>query len=296
MSSYKIGDNWLIPINLKKENSSFIATGKTVQSRLIYLKGNTEVVLIDSKTLSDSATGADWANGLVVAEYTSGETNALTKFNNIFIEIKVTDGAQVDIWPLREIMVETSSYVSVPVLPYSDLKDDVFLEVPDAPIALIMKRIELVLQDFCKKTDSWIETATVTSTNAESYSIYRNGMTRIQKILTVKVDNVVLDPYYYVLDDCDILFKNDYKPQIDSEIKISLSLMPINGFCADFIINMYRKELVSGCVSSLMMMPNRSWTSFQLAPIFKKEFFHAVSRELSRQASFGTDKSGGISA
>jgi len=296
MSSFKIGENWNIPINLKKENAVFDASSKVVQSRLIYLKGNVQEVLVDYKNLSDSTSGSDWTNGLVVAEYTSGETAAITKFNNVFIEITVTDGADVTIWPLREVMVESSIYISVPVLPYSDLRDDVFLEVPDAPIPLILKRIESVLQDFCKATDAWQEKASFQSTDVSSYSLYRNGVGRISKILSVTVDDYVLNPKYYVLDDCDIKFVNGFKPNLGSQIVVLLSLIPIDGFCADFIINMYKRELVAGCVSSLMMMPNRSWTSFQLAPIFKKEYFSAVCRELSKQASNGTSESIGIKA
>ena len=298
MAFYTLGDNWNIPITLKKEGGLFDVSGATIEAGIFYVKGNTKETVIDYKNVDELTSGSDWGNGLIVADFTDIETAAITYYNNLFVSVKVMIGLALYEYPLKEINVQEASYISVPTLPFSDLCEDVFLELPDVPKALIEKRIQLTIRDFAIRTDAWHETTIITSTESESYSMYKSGVSKIHKIIKVTVDGQEIEPYIYRLDDDTIVFDSNYnyKPKLDSEIIVTLSMIPNSCECPDFFIHLYSRELIAGTIANLMMMPNRSWTNFDISTVFKKEYYSGVERELSRQISEGTYNSRGLSA
>ena len=296
MSAYKVGEVWQIPITLKKEGSIYDASSKVVEAGIFHIKGNSKSTLINFKTLSSSASGADWSNGVVVVELTALETATIDKLNNVFVEIKVTDGADVELWPVREIPVIPAIYVSVPTLPFSDLTDEVLIEIPKASKPLIEMRLLKVITDFCKRTNSWQESCSFNAVAEQlNYTLPANGLAKIFMILEVSVNDTVISKNDYSLNDCDIIFEKNRQPN-SGVITVKTSMIPDGMECPDWFLSHYRTGLIYGGVSSLMKMPNRSWTDFNLAEYYEKEYFNILAEELYKQTSHGVSGSGGMSA
>lgn len=97
------GDDVSLSVTLKKDNSTFtINPAATVEASLVSQDHNT--VVLAPVTVSNSATGADWANSLVVIEFTSTETNSITTYGELILEIQVDDSGKTTFF--AEISVE----------------------------------------------------------------------------------------------------------------------------------------------------------------------------------------------
>jgi len=93
MSVIVTGDDVALPITLKKDNAVFaIDAGATVKASLI--SADRTAVLIAPVTCSNVAIGTDWPNSLVVVEFSSAETSAITTAGTALIEIQVDDGGK----------------------------------------------------------------------------------------------------------------------------------------------------------------------------------------------------------
>jgi len=96
MSVIVTGDDVALPVTLKKDGATFtIDPGATVQASIISV--DRSVALIPAVTCSNAATGADWANSLLIVAFTSTETAAILDANlgAALLEIQVDDSGKL---------------------------------------------------------------------------------------------------------------------------------------------------------------------------------------------------------
>jgi hypothetical protein len=86
------GDDVAISCTLKKNGATFtIDPGATVEASLI--QTDHETVLLAPVAQSNGAAGADWANSLVVVEFTSSQTD-IAFTGSALLEIQVDDSGK----------------------------------------------------------------------------------------------------------------------------------------------------------------------------------------------------------
>lgn len=82
------GDDVIMPVTLRKNGNTFnIDAGAEVKASVISKSKST--TLIQPVTLSSGASGADWANSLVIVSFSSSDTANITKFGDATLEIQV---------------------------------------------------------------------------------------------------------------------------------------------------------------------------------------------------------------
>ena len=94
MSVIVTGDDVALPVTLKKDGETFsIDAGATVQASIVL--ADRSATLIPAVTCSNSAAGADWLNSLVVVEFSSAATGAVTDYVPALVEIQVDDSGKL---------------------------------------------------------------------------------------------------------------------------------------------------------------------------------------------------------
>lgn len=88
-------------IRLRIGASYFSVASATIKASLIDATKTSE--LIADTTLSSSATGADWTNGLVAVDFTAAQTTSLVP-GKAFIELAITIGGKK--LPVNHVPVE----------------------------------------------------------------------------------------------------------------------------------------------------------------------------------------------
>lgn len=95
IASRVIGDTWKIPITLTRKSVPEPVNQATEIKAVVYDEYGNNVTPV--KTLSSSAIGADWLNGLVIMELTSLETSGITA-GTVYIEIQVETNSNQETW------------------------------------------------------------------------------------------------------------------------------------------------------------------------------------------------------
>lgn len=62
-------------------------------------------LLIPSTVSSSGATGADWPNSLIVAEFTQEQTSKIEQYGDAFLEVSVNDGTRLP-WFVSVVVVK----------------------------------------------------------------------------------------------------------------------------------------------------------------------------------------------
>jgi hypothetical protein len=104
MAEYFTGDDWTIPVTLKKNGSVFDVSGGTVTAAVVKLNGDTPTVLIDDTVQSEVATGADWTNGIVIVEFAKANTDISTTGDH-WLEVQVEKAGKTETWPRARIKI-----------------------------------------------------------------------------------------------------------------------------------------------------------------------------------------------
>jgi len=87
------GDDVTLPVTLKKDSATFtIPVSATVKTAIV--SPNRDQVLIPASLSSDTASGADWANSLIIATFSSTETSKVTNYGDAILEIQVNDSGK----------------------------------------------------------------------------------------------------------------------------------------------------------------------------------------------------------
>lgn len=87
------GDDVALSVTLKKGGATFLINGTaTVQASLVSLDHQTTYA--GPVAQSNAASGADWANSLVVVELASANTSSITYQGKALLEIQVDDSGK----------------------------------------------------------------------------------------------------------------------------------------------------------------------------------------------------------
>jgi len=93
------GDDWDISITLKKDGVAFDVSAATeILGSVVDSDGTTVSTIIGTVTADSGATGADWANGIVVLEFANANTASLDPQKG-WVEIQVTIASKKTTWP-----------------------------------------------------------------------------------------------------------------------------------------------------------------------------------------------------
>lgn len=91
------GDDIAVPIDLTKTKVKFsIGIGATVRTRIVSTDHKTALTGITAS--SNTASGADWPNSRIVAEFAKADTSGITTQGLALIEIEVIDNGVTTTW------------------------------------------------------------------------------------------------------------------------------------------------------------------------------------------------------
>ena len=94
LASIVTGDDSVLPIELRKEQQAFvIANTATIKASVI--SKSRKVVLIPAVDVLETNVGSVWGTSLVVVQFTSAETAAITRFSEALLEVQVDDGGKI---------------------------------------------------------------------------------------------------------------------------------------------------------------------------------------------------------
>lgn len=96
------GDDVALPVTLRKDAQTFtINPAATIQAAVVSVDKAT--TLIAATTVLEANTGSDWANSLIVVEFDSATTGAITQYTKAYLEIEVNDGGKLTWFTTIEI-------------------------------------------------------------------------------------------------------------------------------------------------------------------------------------------------
>ena len=98
-------DDWAISVTLNKDGAAFdVSTATDISAAIVNNDGTNPTTIISAVTLDSGATGADWANGVVVVEIPNASTDVDPQ--NAYLEIQVTIAAKKTTWPRNNIVIK----------------------------------------------------------------------------------------------------------------------------------------------------------------------------------------------
>lgn len=105
------GDDVSIPVTLKQgadvaSLATFTINPSATVTACIVSTGKNEQYSAEV-TCNNAATGADWANSLVIVEFTSAQTNAITHVGTAMLEIQVNDSGKTTYYQQIKILSDT---------------------------------------------------------------------------------------------------------------------------------------------------------------------------------------------
>ena len=100
------GDDVSISVTLKRNGATFtIDPAATVKASII--KSDHVTILLAAIEQSEAATGADWANSLVIVSFTSTETLSIDHTGEAILEIQVDDSGKTTFFAVINIVSGT---------------------------------------------------------------------------------------------------------------------------------------------------------------------------------------------
>jgi hypothetical protein len=100
------GDDVAISSTLKRNGSTFlISPTATVSASLI--KTDHSTILLGPVDQVSTASGADWSNSLVIVEFTSAQTGAITYTGEALLEVQVNDSGKTTFFAVISIIAGT---------------------------------------------------------------------------------------------------------------------------------------------------------------------------------------------
>lgn len=98
-------DDWDITVTLKKDGAAYdVSTATDISAAVVSDDGTNPTTIIAATSMSAVATGADWANGVVVCEFAAANTDVSPQ--NAFLEIQVTLGGKKTTWPRNNVVIK----------------------------------------------------------------------------------------------------------------------------------------------------------------------------------------------
>jgi hypothetical protein len=102
------GDDWDILITLNRNGTPQDVSGaSSIDASIVSSDDDNVTTLIAAVSLNSGATGADWSNGVVLAEFPAASTGVATGI--AYVELQVTEGGKKTTWPRQAIIVKTGT-------------------------------------------------------------------------------------------------------------------------------------------------------------------------------------------
>ena len=93
MTTLVTGDDVAVPVKLKKDGLTFnIPLTATIQAAIV--SADHSQTLAGPVAVLSSAAGSDWANSLVVAKFTSAQTDGILEYKPALLEVEVNDNGR----------------------------------------------------------------------------------------------------------------------------------------------------------------------------------------------------------
>lgn len=98
------GDDFTANVTLYVDGATFDASGATITAAVVSRHHATKFT--SDVAQSEVATGADWANSLIVVEFGPTETAKVTEYGSALVEIQVNDGTTKRSWFQSVVVVK----------------------------------------------------------------------------------------------------------------------------------------------------------------------------------------------
>jgi len=99
-------DDWDIEYTVKKDGAAYdVSAATNISASVVDSDGIDPQTVIAAVTCDSGATGADWANGVVIIEIPAASTG-VTTLGQVFIELQVTLGGKKQTWPRKAIIIK----------------------------------------------------------------------------------------------------------------------------------------------------------------------------------------------
>jgi len=99
------GDDWDIQFTVNKNKVVYdVSTATDISASIVDSDGINPTTIISAVTCSSGATGADWANGVVIIEIPNGSTGVDPQ--NAYVELQVTLASKKSTWPRQNIVIK----------------------------------------------------------------------------------------------------------------------------------------------------------------------------------------------
>jgi len=100
------GDDWNVQVTLKKDGvATDVSAASAIEASIVDSDGIAPATLVAAVTCDSGATGADWANGIVIVEIPNASTTSLDP-QNAYMEIQVTTAGLKETWPRSNLVIK----------------------------------------------------------------------------------------------------------------------------------------------------------------------------------------------
>jgi len=116
------GDDWDISITLNKDSVAYdVSTATEILGSIVSSDNNDPQTLIGTVAADIAATGADWANGIVVLEFPATYTADVGPQEG-YVEIQATIDGKKTTWPRSKVIIKKGTIINT--LSVSTLLDE----------------------------------------------------------------------------------------------------------------------------------------------------------------------------
>ena len=99
-------DDWDIEFTVKKDGAAFNVSAATdISASIVDSDGIDPQTIIAAVSCDSGATGADWANGIVLIEIPAASTD-VTNLGQAWVELQVTLDSKKQTWPRQPITIK----------------------------------------------------------------------------------------------------------------------------------------------------------------------------------------------
>ncbi len=100
------GDDWSMVVTLNADGAPLDVSGATtIKAVIVSSNCQSAVAIVPEEACNPAATGADWANGVVVIDFPKANT-AITDYGTRYLEVQVTDGGRDTTWPRGRLTIK----------------------------------------------------------------------------------------------------------------------------------------------------------------------------------------------
>jgi len=170
-----------------------------------------------------------------------------------------------------------------------DLIEDMFIELPGCPEALIKQQLRLAARDFCRQSEAYkIELDPINLVaDQQEYDLEPGMNASIARLIWVKTGEDIdeftepLDPADYVLqEEYTLKLLNAPSSSITDGLVVKVALRPEFDDECDldpFFLERYSSTIIAGAKFLLMKMPKKPWSYPDVAMLYRQEFRDGIN-------------------